>query len=387
MNGVDPAARPEPATRQDSSMRQVDVAVIGLGLSGSAAAWAAARRGHTVAAFEAYAPGHRRGSSHGHSRIFRRAYLDPLYVELTGRAGRLWERLAAEAGRPLLDRVGGVDHGPGREPERMAALLREHGVPAELLDPAEAARRWPGVRFSGPAVHDPEGGVIDPEAAMTAMVRLAAAAGAQVAYDTPVNGIEPGDDGVRFQAGAETWHAGTVVVAAGSWVGPLLDGLVSLPPLTVTQQQVFYFHPREPGPWPTIVHGASPESLEMYALPEGPLFKVGEHVNGTVTTAGTRDFTVDPQARERALAYVREWLPGLDPVVRSETTCLYTRAPGEDFILDRQGPIVVCSPCSGHGAKFAPLIGELVTDLVEGGTPIARFALTAPGRPETSPSP
>ena len=358
-------------------MRSVDVAVVGLGLSGSAAAWSAVRRGHTVAGFEAQAPGHRRGSSHGNSRIFRRAYLDPLYVDLTGRAGRLWARLAAEAGRPLLDRVGGVDHGPGREPGRMAALLREHGVPVDLLDPAEAARRWPGIRFSGPAMYDPSGGVIDPEATMAAMVRLAAAGGAEMAYETPVHGLEPREDGVRFQAGGETWHAETLVVAAGGWVGPLLAGLVPLPPLTVTQQQVFYFDRREPGPWPTIVHGDSPESLEMYALPEGPLLKVGEHVNGTVTTADDRDFTVDPQARERALAYVREWLPGLDPALRSETTCLYTWAPGEDFILDRSGRIVVCSPCSGHGAKFAPLVGELVTDLVEGGAPLPRFALNS----------
>ena len=221
---------------------------------------------------------------------------------------------------------------------------------------------------------------------MAAMVRLAATAGAEMAYETPVHGIEPGDDGVRFQAGGETWHAGTLVVAAGGWVGPLLAGLVPLPPLTVTQQQVFYFEPREAGPWPTIVHGSDLESLDMYALPEGPLFKVGEHVNGAVTTADDRDFAVDPLARERVLAYVREWLPGLDPALRSETTCLYTWAPGEDFILDRSGSIVVCSPCSGHGAKFAPLIGELVTDLVEGGAPIDRFALTRPESPDTSPS-
>jgi monomeric sarcosine oxidase len=359
-------------------MRTVDVAVVGLGLSGSAAAWAAVRRGHTVAGFEAQASGHRRGSSHGNSRIFRRAYLDPLYVELTGRAGQLWERLEAESGQPLLDRVGGVDHGPGREPERMTAVLREHDVPVALLDPAEAARRWPGIRFTGPVMHDPSGGVLDPEASMAAMVRLAAEEGAEIAYETPVRGLEPGDDGVRFEAGGETWQAETLVVAAGGWTGPLLGGLVPLPPLTVTQQQVFYFDRREAGPWPTIVHGSAPESLDMFALPEGPLLKVGEHMNGTVTTADDRDFTVDPEARERVLAYVREWLPGLDPALRSETTCLYTWAPDEDFILDRSGPIVVCSPCSGHGAKFAPLVGELVTDLVEGGAPVDRFALTPP---------
>jgi glycine/D-amino acid oxidase-like deaminating enzyme len=357
-------------------MRHADLAVAGLGLSGAAVAWAATRRGHDVVAFEAYRAGHDRGSSHGHARIHRRAYLDPLYVELTGRAGRLWERLAAESGERLLDRVGGVDHGPGREPERMAALLREHGVAAELLDPDDAAARWPGIRFTGPVVHDPEGGVLDPEAAIAAMTRLAVTEGARVAYETPVRDLRVDAEGVRFRAGAETWHAGTLVVAAGGWAGPLLDGLVPLPPLTVTQQQVFFFAPREPGRWPTVVHGSSADAIDMYALPEGPYVKVAEHQRGTVTTADARDFAVDPAARERTAAYARAWLPGLDPVPRAETTCLYTWAPDEDFVLDRHGPVVVCSPCSGHGAKFAPLIGELATDLVEGAAPIARFALS-----------
>jgi monomeric sarcosine oxidase len=354
-------------------MNDIDVAIVGLGLAGSAAAWAVSRRGRSVAAFEAYGRGHRRGSSHGRARIFRRAYLDPLYVELTGRAGRLWDELGEQAAEDLLTRTGGVDHGPAREPERMAALLREHGVAAELLDPTEAARRWPGVRFTGPVVFDPEGGVLDPEAAMAAMVGLAAKAGAHIAYDTPVRALEPDSTGVRIRTDAETWHARTVVVAAGGWTGPLLDGLVALPPLTVTQQQVFFFAPEDAGPWPTIVHGET--SLDVYALPEGPYVKVGEHAPATVTTADGRDFTVDPAARERATAYARTWLPGVDPEPRAETTCLYTSTPDEDFVLDRRGPFVICSACSGHGAKFTPLIGELAADLVDGRPPVARFAL------------
>src|SRR4051794_18974444 len=102
-------------------MQHIDVAVAGLGLAGSATALAVARRGHTVAAFDTYAPGHRRGSSHGHSRVFRRGYLDPLYIELTGRAGRLWERLEVDAGRTLLVRVGGVDQGHGQALEELTA--------------------------------------------------------------------------------------------------------------------------------------------------------------------------------------------------------------------------------------------------------------------------
>lgn len=356
-------------------MRDVDVAVVGLGLAGAAAAWAVSRRGRRVVAFEAFGAGHRRGSSHGAARIFRRAYLDSLYVELTGRSGRLWERLSAEAGVPLLTRTGGVDHGVAREPERMVALLREHGVGAELLEPVEASRRYPGMVFDGPVAYDPESGTIDPEGAISAMVRLAAGRGAHVAYDTPVLRLEAGGDGAVLHTGDGSWRADTVIVAAGAWIGPLLDGLVRLPPLTVTQQQALFFAPRRPAPWPTLVHGESADTLDIYGLPEGGYVKVAEHTHGTVTTADTRDFVVDPGARDRTIAYVRRWLPGLDPMPRAETTCLYTSTANEDFVLDRRGPFVVCSACSGHGAKFMPLIGELAADLADGLPPIERFAL------------
>ncbi|MQA96882.1 MAG: FAD-dependent oxidoreductase [Streptosporangiales bacterium] len=357
-------------------MQHVDVAVVGLGLAGSAVTRSLARRGRSVAAFEAFPAGHRRGSSHGNGRIFRHAYGDPLYVRLAAEAGELWDELQKETGETLLERVGGVDHGPRREPERMGELLAEHGIPTELLDPDDAEERWPGVRFNGPVLYDPAGGVLNPERTMTALVRLARESGARVAYETPVRSLEPDGQGVRVTAGDETWHARTVVVAAGAWAGGLLDGYVALPPLTVTQQQVFFFAPARIGswPWPTLVHD---EVMPLYALPEGPVFKLGEHAPATPTTADTRDFVVDPAARERAVAYVREWLPGLDSVPRSDLTCLYTSTANEDFILDRTGPFVVCSACSGHGAKFTPLIGELVADLVDGAPPVARFALPA----------
>jgi sarcosine oxidase len=357
-------------------MTQVDVAVVGLGLAGSAATWALSRRGRRVAAFEAFRPGHRRGSSHGRSRIFRRAYPDPLYVELTGRAGELWRRLEQDCGETLLNRTGGLDHGPAGGIERMAGLLAEAGVPAELVPPGDADRRWPGMSFEGPVLFHPEAGVIDPERAMAAMTRLAASAGAHLSYDTRVEALEPYGEGVRVHTGSGSWHARTVVVAAGPWTGRLLSGLVELPPLTVTQQQVFFFSPYEPGRWPTFVHEDGDDGEEVYGLPEGPLIKVAEHRHGRVTTADGRDGIVDPAARERVTSFVRRWLPGLDPTPRDELTCLYTSTPNEDFILDRHGPIVVCSPCSGHGAKFTPLIGEAAADLADGHPPIhERFTL------------
>src|ERR1700735_4374032 len=121
------------------SADRVDVVIIGAGLAGSATAWALARRGRSAVVLEAFGPGHRRGSSHGSARIFRRAYPDPLYVGLTGRAEERWRELADPGGERLRRLTGGLDFGPRRDPAALHAVLRECGVPAELLAPQAAA--------------------------------------------------------------------------------------------------------------------------------------------------------------------------------------------------------------------------------------------------------
>ena len=366
-----------------------DLIVVGAGLTGAAAAWAASSRGLGVIVVEAFGPGHRKGSSHGSARIFRRAYPDPLYVRLTGEAGRLWRQLEAEAGQPLLSLTGEVDFGVPDVPERMASLLAACGVDARLLGARQAAERWPGIDFGGgPVLFHSEAGVLDPESAMTAMLRVAAGRGARVLYDTPAEGLTASADGLsaRVHTPRGTLIAPVVVVAAGAWTGPLLDGLLELPPLTVTQQQVFHFAPAEPAarPWPVLIH--HDPHLNFYGLPGGRdggvpgAVKLGEHAKATVTTAADRDFTVDPAARQRVMSFAAKRLPGLEPVPLNEATCLYTWTPSEDFILDRPGggPFVVASPCSGHGAKFAPLTGELIAGLAAGEPPADyRFSLAA----------
>src|SRR5271167_1104980 len=126
---------------------RVDVVIIGAGLAGSATARALARRGRSVVVLEAFEPGHRRGSSHGSARIFRRAYPDPLYVRLTGQAQRLWRQLGDEAGEEFILTTGAVDFGPAREQEKMYDVLTVLGVPADLIPAAAAAERWPGMSF------------------------------------------------------------------------------------------------------------------------------------------------------------------------------------------------------------------------------------------------
>jgi sarcosine oxidase len=371
---------------------RADLIIVGAGLAGAAAAYAAASRGRDVVVLEAFGPAHRNGSSHGSARIFRRAYPDPLYVRLTGQSETRWRALEAEAGQDLLTLTGGIDFGAAREPERLHAVLTECGVPAELLPEQAAGRRWPFIDFRGvgQVMYHADAGVIDPDRAIAAMLRLAAAHGADVRFNTPVERLAtaPSNGAVASTAG-EAFEAPVVVVAAGPWIAPLLGGLVELPPLTVTQQQVFHFAPargREAEPWPVFIHfdGAG----YRYGLPGGRdggvpgAVKIGEHDPGQATTASARDFRVDPAARQRVRAFVADRLPGLDPAPMNEASCLYTWTANEDFILDRPGggPFVVASACSGHGAKFAPLIGEFIADLAAGAPAPAfekRFTLAA----------
>jgi sarcosine oxidase len=379
---------------------RADLIVVGAGLAGSAAAWAASARGMSVVVLEAFGPGHRRGSSHGSARIFRRAYPDPLYVRLTGRAEPLWRRLEAEAGEALLQLTGGLDFGPLRDPVTLHEVLTSCGVPAGLLSPAEAAERWPAISFGPPAgqvMFHADAGVLDPDRAMAAMVRLAVSRGAEVRYGTPVTHLAAtaAGDGALVHTDTGTFTAPVVVVAAGGWLAPLLGGLVSLPPLIVTQQQAFHLapgaaaggapsaaRPHGDDPWPIFIY--RDDASHFYGLPAGRdgevpgAVKLGEHHGGVATTAAGRDGVIDPAGRARATAFAAARLPGLDPNPVGDITCLYTTTASEDFILDRQGPFVIASPCSGHGAKFAPLVGEFIAGLAAGQPPPdPRFTIAA----------
>jgi sarcosine oxidase len=354
---------------------RADVIVVGAGLMGAATAWAAARRGLSVTVIEQFAAGHALGSSHGSARIVRRAYGDSLYTQLSGRAFELWRELELETGTTVLRMLGGIDFGARRDPSQVAAHLAAAGVDHELLDAAQAQERWPGMRFTGQVVYHRQAGAMDADLATAAFLGSAAGLGALIRHGAKVAAIASSTssaDGARVDlTDGTTLYSHTVVVAAGAWIETLLGGLAQLPPLRVTQQQVFHF-PRldvTVEPWPSVIHD---DAHGVYHLAggrdggPGDDRKIGEHDRGKLTTADGRDGLVDPASRARVIEYVRRWLPGLDPVPSSSGTCLYTSTPSEDFILDRVGPIVVCSPCSGHGAKFAPLIGERAIGLVTG---------------------
>jgi sarcosine oxidase len=356
------------------------VVIIGAGLAGAATAWSLARRDVPVVVVEQFLPGHRNGSSHGSARIVRRGYGDALYVSLTGRSFELWRELEEASGASIVRMLGGIDFGTRRNVPKVAQLLADEGVPHEVLPASEAEARWPGMAFDGDVVYHAQAGTMDPDSAVAAFLAEAGKRSAELRTETAA--VEVRGRQVRLADGS-VLPAQCVVVAAGGWVEPLLSGVVELPPMRVTQQQIFHFPRRDTSapPWPSVIH--EPGGHAVYHLAggrdggPGDDRKVAEHTAGAAfASAAERDGVVRADSRARVVEYVKRWLPGLDPAPRGEATCLYTETPSEDFIIDRVGDIVVCSPCSGHGAKFAPLTGELVAGLVLGeGTVPDRFRL------------
>jgi sarcosine oxidase len=221
---------------------------------------------------------------------------------------------------------------------------------------------------------------------VAALQRLARRDGAVVRAGAPVLGVEPQGDQVLLRTAAGEVAARVAVVTAGPWAQGLLTGaLPQVPRLTATLQQVRYFAARDPAaPWPTLIEWP-PTGLCWYAVPAvggAAGVKVAAHIPGPAVDPRDGPFTgIDPALEDEAADYVRDRLPGLDPAGLAAETCLYTMTADDDFVLDRQGPLVVGGGCSGHAFKFGPLLGEFLAGLALGHdipVPRERFALARP---------
>jgi monomeric sarcosine oxidase len=369
-----------------ASVERVEVAVVGSGVIGSATARALGARGVPAVLLEQFGLGHARGSSHGATRIFRVSYPDPCYVRMAVLAREAWARLSAEAGEELVVTAGGLDAGPGAG--ACAAALAECGVDHAWLTAGQVRERFPGiaVRPGERMLFQPDSGACLAGPAVAAMQRLAWRDGVRVRARAPVLTIEPQGDEVVLGTAAGEIRARVAVIAAGSWAEGLLAGAVApVPRLTVTLQQVRYFAPRgASGAWPTFIEWLDGD-LVWYLVPKvggAPGAKVAAHVPGRAVDPRDGPFgEIDPALEDEAASYVRARLPGLEPAGLGPETCLYTMTADEDFVLDRQGPVVVAAGCSGHAFKFGPLLGEVLADLALGAEPLIDLKRFALGRP------
>lgn len=329
---------------------------------GLSAAWWLARRGRDVVVLEQFGLGHVRGSSHGGSRVFRFAYPDVGYVRMAQTALPLWRGLEEDCGAALLDTTGGIDHGAGPGVDAVAAALDVAGARFDWLTPEDATERWPGMRFDGRVLFQPDAGRCRSDDTVQALATTAGAHGAEMYFEQPVEGLTVTDDGVVAETAFGEYGAPVAVVTCGAWAPGFLRGRVDLPPMTVTQEQYFHFLAKDPSAeWPSFIHHVQPFRYGLETPGEG--VKVAEHHSGPLVDPDARTFDIDPDGEARVSSYAEEWLPGLENHAVTAATCLYTTTPTEEFFIERHGPLVVGAGFSGHGFKFVPLIGRMLADL------------------------
>jgi len=354
-----------------SSRRPNDAIVIGLGADGGAAAAHLAMRGARVLGLEAFARGHTNGSSGGLTRVIRLAYYEhPDYVPLLKRAWTLWRELEAATGEELLRQTGGVYVGP-RDGELVGGSLRsarEHGLEHELLDPAALRARLPLFRFDPDwwGLAEASAGYLLPEQAIAAHLALAERHGADLRFEERATAWTRDGDGVRVTTDRGTYRAATLVIAAGAWNPRLLPQIAPL--LQVKRVPLFWFEP--------VAEREALAALPVYIVDSGlghgcygfPYLadqglKIATHGAGTPADPDTVDRDAHPADEAPIREFIRRRLPAADGPVRMTKICMYTVTPDEHFIVDLDGPVAYASACSGHGFKFASVMGEILADL------------------------
>jgi sarcosine oxidase len=353
-----------------------DVAIIGMGAMGSLSAWRLAARGARVIAFERFRPGHDRGSSHGDTRIFRTAYFEsPEYVPLLKRAGQLWRDLETATGTELLTMTGGLAIG---EPESelvtgVLASAVQHDLPHRVLSAAQMESLYAQHRLEAGevAVREDEAGFLRPERAVAAAAARAEALGARVMVETEVRSIEASSTGVVVESSRGRFAAERALVAAGPWTAKLLHWLGL--PLKVERQVQAWLAVDDPTAFSPARFPIFIREIEggrfRYGFPttDGRSIKLAVHHEGTESDPDTIDREVADRDLEPLRAFAREMLRDVSDRVVDACACMYTNTPDERFIAispAEMPAVTVLSACSGHGFKFASVIGELMADAI-----------------------
>jgi sarcosine oxidase len=358
-----------------------DAIVLGLGAMGSATLYHLARRGARVLGIDQFAPPHHQGSSHGETRVIREAYFEhPSYVPLIQRAYVLWAELEADAREKLYLKTGGLMIGRPDSIVVTGAIrsAREHQLPHEILGTPEMLRRFPGLRpeVGMNGVLEPRAGILFPERCIAAHLRLAKSAGAEVRMNEPARSWTAQADAARVHTSAGEYSARKLVITAGAWLPRIAPRLA--PKLQVERQVLLWFKTRNPAifspdRFPIHLWEYEPD-LMFYGFPDlGDGLKLAFHHQGEITNADLVDRTIrdDDVARMRGL--MTRFLPqAADAPLLRGTVCLYTNTPDGHFILDRHPDhvnVILGSPCSGHGFKFASAIGEVLADFAQDRAP------------------
>ncbi len=370
----------------NNSPRHFDTIVIGVGGMGSAICYQLAQRGKRVLGLERFDIPHTKGSSHGQTRIIRLAYYEhPSYVRLLQRAYELWFDIERETNEKLLHTTGSLDAGTEDSPVFQGALLSAHtyDLAHEVLTSVEITKRFPGYRLPAETMGlwQPQGGFLVPERCIVTYVNAAIAHGAEIhGRERTLEYVPTATGGVRVSTHRGVYEADTLIIAAGAWNPNLLPFLQGT---AVPERQVLaWLQPSAPQdftPDRFPVFNLLVEEGCFYGFPVFgiPGFKFGkyhhfEQQGNAEEMLGKREWT-EPNDEDEAMLrqFAERYVPGGAGPTMALATCMFTNAPDGHFIIDQhpnQPTVWFISACSGHGFKFASVMGEIMADLVTKGT-------------------
>jgi sarcosine oxidase len=359
------------------SVGSYDAIVVGVGGMGSATAFELARRGHRVLGLEQHDLGHDQGASHGHTRIIRQAYYEhAAYVPMVQRAFEGWCDLEQRVGRPLLTGCGCLSIGQADSTllAGVRASAELHSLPVEDLSAENLRRRFPafcfGDHYHGILEHS--AGILYVEECVLAQVQAARELGADIRAREPVTAWQAQDGSVEVQTTHGRYRAQRLVLTAGPWAASLLADWGAC--LTIMRQVAFWFGTSQPAlfrrdRFPVYICDI-PEGL-YYGFPmispEGP--KVARHYGAPqVRSPAEVDRSVSDADEAGIRQFLCDHLPAVDGKRQRASVCLYTLTPDRHFVLDvhpDHPEVMVAAGFSGHGFKFAPVVGEILADLAE----------------------
>lgn len=330
------------------------VAVVGAGIMGTCSAYSLAKRGHEVTQFDAFPAHHSMGSSHGNSRIIRKAYPDSFYTQIMTEAYPMWSELQSQIEEVFVHESGLLCFGKSASETliKVNRSLEENGVNLHHHDAESLGRKFPNFRFDEDECGSftSEGGWVQAEIALRSIQHLAQSLGVsriETRVDRPLD--------LRS-------HFGRIVLCMGAWI----KEVVPLP-LKITKQTFCYFDVDRPQVGPAWIDDTAPMYYGFPSEPGSNTIKIGIHNLGDPIDPRSTEREPNPQFVEQISTYAARRFGIEGDLMQSAHACLYSRTTNEDFLWGRlDNSTIWCSPCSGHGFKFGPWIGERMADMVEG---------------------